>query len=218
MEMDPGQAIQLALAHRLDLRIARGEVYDAQRAVVVAADALRPEITLFGSAQAGQSRSLSSAGSDDARLDFDEGFYSALLSADLGLERTAERNAYRESYLDMEAAVRSLQAKEDEIKLEIRGGLRDLLEFRESIRIQAQAVRLAEKRVRSTNLFLQAGRAEIRDLLDSQEDLLSAQNALNDAIVNYRMTELGLQRDLGMLEIDAQGLWKETFKRDNNNE
>ncbi len=63
--------------------------------------------------------------------------------------------------------------------------------------------------MRSTNLFLQAGRAQIRDLLESQEALLSAQNSLNAAIVNYRIADLAFKRDLGLLEVNEKGLWTE---------
>jgi outer membrane protein TolC len=58
-------------------------------------------------------------------------------------------------------------------------------------------------------LNLQAGRVEIRDLLEAQEDLLSAQNALTGAAVDYRLAELELQRDLDVLEVGSDGLWTE---------
>jgi outer membrane protein TolC len=58
-------------------------------------------------------------------------------------------------------------------------------------------------------LFLEAGRAEIRDVLESQEALVSAQNALTAALVNYRVGELALQRDLGVLALNEEGLWQE---------
>jgi outer membrane protein TolC len=70
-------------------------------------------------------------------------------------------------------------------------------------------VALAKRRVASTNLFLQAGRAQIRDLLEAQEDLISAQNALTAALVSYRVAELNIQRDMGVLEVNESGLWKE---------
>ena len=68
---------------------------------------------------------------------------------------------------------------------------------------------LARERVKSSELFLQAGRAQVRDVLDAQEALVSAQNALTSALVNYRIAELRLQRDMGVLEIDHRGLWSE---------
>jgi len=143
------------------------------------------------------------------KLDARDLDYSALLTLDLPIERTEERNEYRLRLLDLQRAVRDLQELEDSVKLDVRNRLRSLLEARESLQIQTKAVKLAEKRVRSTDLFLQAGRAQIRDVLDAQEDLLSAQNSLTAAAVNYRIAELELQRDLGQLEVDANGLWRE---------
>jgi outer membrane protein TolC len=78
-------------------------------------------------------------------------------------------------------------------------------------------VELARRRVRSTNLYLQAGRVEIRDALEAQEALLSAQNALTTALVNYRVAELELQRDLDLLQITPEGLWEEFDPKTLNN-
>jgi len=208
-ELEPQEAIALAFEFRLDLRTAKGRVEDAQRKVMVAADALRPELSLLGSASAGEGRSISSADSEDAEIDFDQGRYTTLLTLDLPLERTSEQNAYRKRLIALEQAVRNLQELEDQVKLDVREALRDLLESREGLQIQHQAVALAERRVKSVDLLLQAGRAEIRDLLEAQEDLLSAQNSLIAATVQYRIAELELQRDMGLLEVGAQGLWTE---------
>jgi outer membrane protein TolC len=209
MEFEEAFALEVALAKRLDLRTSADRVEDAQRKVVVAANALLPEATLGGSAQAGERRGLGSADAGDAEFSLSDGSYEGFLNIDLAMERTAERNAYRRSLLLLEQAVRDYQALEDQVKVEIRSGLRDLLESRENLTIQAQAVELATRRVRSTDLFLQAGRAEIRDVLEAQNDLLSAQNALTSALVSYRLAELGIQRDMGVLGISDQGLWEE---------
>ncbi|HSV26324.1 MAG TPA: TolC family protein, partial [Sedimentisphaerales bacterium] len=135
--------------------------------------------------------------------------YQALLTLDLPLDRRLERDNYRISLINFEQSVRALQSLEDRVKQDVRGRLRGLHEARESVQIQATAVTLAEKRVHSTGLFLQAGRAEVRDVLEAQEALLSAQNALTAAIVAYRVTELELQRDMGVLTVDDKGMWQE---------
>ncbi len=210
LELEEEDAVRLALEHRSDLHVALGRVEDAQRDVMVAADALRAELTLLGSAAAGERRSsAASAGMSNAAFDLEEGSASALLTLDLPFERTRQRNAYRQSLLGLEGAVREFQAAEDNVKMEVRSGLRALTQARESVANQAQAVRLAEKRVRSVDLFLQAGRAAVRDLLEAQDDLLSAQNGLMSAIVSYRVAEWELQRDLGLLEVTVDGLWRE---------
>ncbi len=208
-EMEEPRALRLAFENRLDLRTSVGRVFDAQRKVAVAADNLRADLTLLGRASVGEGRSLGSAGQDDGDFSPRRGTYSALLQLDLPLERTRERNEYRAELIDFERSIRDLQDLEDRIKFSVRQTLRTLLQARESVRIQARAVELAQRRVDSTNLFLQAGRAEIRDLLEAQESLISAQNALTSAIVRYRVAELELQRDLGLLKVDSEGLWRE---------
>jgi outer membrane protein TolC len=105
--------------------------------------------------------------------------------------------------------VRNLQELEDRVKSDVRDALRTLLSARESVQIQARAVRLAQDRVRSTSLFLEAERAQVRDVLEATEDLISAQNSLTGALVSYRVAEIELQRDLGVLAVDEKGLWVE---------
>lgn len=209
LEMAPSEATKLAMANRLDLRVAHGRVYDAQRRVVVAADALKAGLTLIGSAEVGGRRGIGTAGLGTAHLRPERGTYGGGLLLDLPWERTAERNAYRASYLALEAAARDAQDAEEAVKLAVRNELRTLLQTRESLRIQAQAVQLARRRVQSTALFLQAGKAQIRDVLEAQEALVSGQNALTAALVNYRIAELELQRDMGVLDVDGKGLWRE---------
>lgn len=188
----------------------QGKVYDGQRAVVVAADALGAELTFFGSAGTGAERNtISKADLDDAQFRANKAKFSSILTLDLPLERTRERNIYRNSFINLERAVRDVQILEDRIKLAVLSELRDLLQARESLYIQAKAVYVAQKRVKSVNMFLEAGRAQMRDLLEAQEALLSAQNGLTKAVVDYRVAELQLQRDTGLLKVDEKGLWEE---------
>lgn len=216
LEMAEERAVRLALENRLDLRVAQGEVFDAQRQVVVAADALRAGLEVTGGASFGERRaSIGSAALPDAQLRIDEGVWTAGGLLDLPLERTAERNAYRISLINLERAARNLQQVEDRIKLDVRTTLGDLLQSRESLLNQAAALALAQRRVASTTLFLEAGRVQIRDLLDAQEDLVAAQNAFTSALISYRLGELELQRDLGVLEVSETGLWREFDPQEN---
>lgn len=208
-ELTEADALSVALADRLDLRAELARVEDAQRKVIVAADALGMELTLSADAAFGERRSLSAADQGDARLRFDEGRYSALVRLDAPWKRTAERNAMRRSLINLEQAVRKLQEKEDRVKLQVRGDLRGLEQASETLKIQAEAMRIAVRQVRGSDLFLEAGRAAIRDVLEAQEALLSAQNAFTDAVVEHRLSELGFRRNLGRLRIDADGLWTE---------
>ena len=161
------------------------------------ADALRAGLTLTGTAAYGERRGIGSADLDDADFDLTRGIYSAGLLLDLPWERTREQNIYRESYIALERSVRDVQDLEDQIKLQVRNRLRTLLQTRESYQIQSRAVELARQRVDSAALFLEAGRAQVRDVLDAQDDYVSAQNDRIAALVDYRIAELELQRDMG---------------------
>ena len=209
LEMDESSAIALGFDHRLDLRISEGNVYDGQRRVVVMADALGAELTLFGQASFGEPRSLMSADLEDASLRADKGIYTGLFTLDLPLERTAERNAYRNSLIDLEQAVRDFQTMEDDVKLSILTAIRAMLEAREALSIQTNAVAVAEERVKSTEMFYDAGRTQLREVQDAQDSWLTTKNSLTAAMVDYRMAELEFQRDTGVLRIDEKGLFVE---------
>ena len=53
-------------------------------------------------------------------------------------------------------------------------------------------VNLSERRVESLALLQEAGQATTRDVLDAQEDLLSAQNAVTEALVDHYYARLDL--------------------------
>jgi outer membrane protein TolC len=208
-ELPERPAIKLALDRRPDLHVVQGKVYDAQRRVVIAADALRAGLNVDAIAAAGGRRGTTSGASDDADLRFERGSYGAGATLDLPLERTAQRNSYRNSLINLDRSTRAVQAAEDSIKTAIQGQLRGLLQSREGLKTQTMAVAVAERRYRGERLRLDAGRGQMRDVVDAQNSLINAQNALTRALVDYRIAELSLQRDLGVLEVDHEGLWRE---------
>ena len=67
-------------------------------------------------------------------------------------------------------------------------------------------MRLAERRVESTELKLEAGRAQTRDLLEARDSLVVAQNAQVSALVDYKLARLTLLLDMEELVIDKQGV------------
>ena len=196
------EALGLALTNRHDLILARCRLEDAERALTIAADALRPDLGLGASASVGQDRKSGSKAGDKRD-------YALNLDAGLPWERAAERNAYRAAALAVDSARRALETAEDSARSAVRTGLRDIGSSWSSFVIQAEALRVAERRVRSSDLFQQAGRASTRDVLEAESALLGARNALVSAVVKYRLSGLSLRRDLSALELSEEGLWRE---------
>ena len=213
LELEESEAIRIALNKRLDLLVSESRVEDSQRQIIIARDRLDPELNLTGSYSAGSRRTLGSVQSENVGLDLRHGVASGGLTFEFPWEKTAESHRFRESFINLENSLRNYQSLEDEIKLEIRNSLRSLIQNRTSILIQQNALKLAYRRVDSTNLFLEAGRIAIRDVLEAQDDLVAAQDRLTNAIVSYRLSELAMQRDMGVLEVTKRGILKEYYEQ-----
>jgi outer membrane protein TolC len=198
-------AVRVALSERLDLANTADAVEDAARKVMVAADNLGAELNLVGGTTVN-----SKADTDFTRLQFHEGLYRLGLEADLPLDRKAERNAYRQTLIGSQQKRREHENSVDLVRLDVRDAYRQLLRQAESYRIQKNSVRLAAKRVESTSLLLQAGRVQTRDLLESQDALLQAQNDLTAALVAHAVAKLTFFRDIGLLQVRPDGMWEQS--------
>jgi len=195
------EATATALATRLDLANTRDGVDDARRKVMVAEDGLKGDVDLVASiGYASRSDQVQSARIALARGDYQIGF-----DIDLPVDRLSERNALRETQISEQAARRALEEARDNVILDVRWAHRRLQQARESYRIQKRSVALAERRVESTRLLLQAGRASQRDVLEAESDLLDARNALTAALVTHTIARLQFARDLGTLRVDERG-------------
>ncbi len=197
-------AIETALAQRLDLANSADGVDDAERKVVVAADNLGAELNLVGSANAS-----SPPGTNVKRVQFQNGTYALGLEANLPFDRKAERNAYREALITLEQRQREYQNDVDEVELDVRRAYRQLQEYAERYRTQKNSLTLSETRVESTTFLLQAGRVTTRDLLESQDALLGAQNSVTAALVDHAIAKLSFFRDIGVLQVRPDGFWEE---------
>ncbi|MCI0498933.1 MAG: TolC family protein [Planctomycetales bacterium] len=202
-------AVQIALENRLDLATAFDQLDDARRKVEVAADALRAQLDLVASANV-----PSTPDTDLERLRFHEGTYNAGLILDLPLNKKTEAAAYRRALISCLQAQRDYELTVDEVKLDIRNAYRSLIEAARRHQIQKNSLELAQERVNSTKMLLQAGRAQSRDLLDSQDSLLSAQNDTTSTLVNYMLAKLNFYRDIEILNVKPDGLWEPLEKTD----
>ena len=192
--------IELALARRLDYLTTLDRVDDAARAVVIAADALRPGLSVGAS--------VGSTSEEGQPLDHDASRTAAALTLDLDLPigNLAERNAYRRSLIRYEQAERSAVELADVIRADLRDTLRNLVSLRQSYENERAQVELNERRVDNASLRLEAGRAETRDLLEAKDDYVQAQNAATQTLVDYYLAARALFRDMEILRVDESGI------------
>jgi len=195
-------AIETGLLQRLDLANSMDKIDDAVRKVMVAADGLGADLNLTGGMNVG-----STGETDYGRLQFHRGTYELGFEAGLPLDRKKERNIYRTALIALEQQQRQYENDADTVKLQVRQAYRNLEEAAESYRIQKNSLDLAQKRVESTTLLLQAGRLTTRDLLESQDALLQAQNNVTAALVDHAVAKLSFFRDVGILQVRPDGMW-----------
>ena len=197
-----GEAQNIALTERRDLFVARGDVVDAERAVRVSADALRADITVEGGLTYDAKRRQHQQSIDDVVAS------TAKLRFSAPWDRRKERNAYRKALITLEQSRRTLQEDEDAVKNEVRAGYRDLVAARALYENKVEAFKVAQKRVESNDLFMQSGRSSMRDILEAESALLTAQNALCTAVVEWRMCDLTLRTSMGILAVGDDGAWR----------
>ena len=73
---------------------------------------------------------------------------------------------------------------------------------------QKQSLELARQRVTVSPLLWEAGRINTRDLLESQDALLLAEDSLTAALVDHMIAKLSFFRDIGVLQVKPEGMWK----------
>src|SRR5205814_419703 len=116
------------------------------------------------------------------RFNFQDTNWFARVSWDLPLERMEERNSFRKAEISRQAFERAVDASHDGIENDVRDELRQAQLRKESFAIQQKAVELANRRIESTRLLRDAGRADTRTLLEAEASLLQSQNAATTAL------------------------------------
>ncbi len=187
------EAVETALIQRLDLSNSADAVIDAQRAVYVAKDALRPGLNIFASAE--------------TRTDGERNV-AAGATLDLPLDRVAEQDLYARALVTLNQRLREYDLTADTIRMEVREAHRKLLEAAQRYQVLSEGVRLAERRVEDTFELLSYARVSSRRVLTALEHLYDARNEAADALTDYANATLNFYRDTEVLEVRPDGMWE----------
>ena len=201
VRLDMASAVAVALHNRLDLRTREDLVVDARRKLRVARDGLRPDLDLMlGAGSSGLGEHFDQAAPDEWRA-------TAGLTLGLPLDRQSERNAFRASMITLERAERELSLLRDTIERDVRNQLRSLLTTEDLIVIQRDEIEQERRAVAVTQIRVEAGDSDQRDLSDARQALVDAENALIELLAAHFIARLRLLRTMGVLFIDDEGKW-----------
>jgi len=200
-DLDPGvdAAVEAALANRLDLATTRQQTEDAARSVMVARNALLPDLDFTAAYNS------IVAGNTLAEFGFEPDNWNVGLSLEIPLNRKPERNAYKAALITYEQSKRSLQQTEDNAILSVRDALRRLQQTRVQIQNDKDNIRTIERLLLKADLDNRAGRGSNRDVVEATNDLAVAKDSLNDRYVSYLIDTLNLQQEMGLLFVGKNG-------------
>jgi outer membrane protein TolC len=200
--LNPDRAFKKAAEQQLLVLNAIDQFEDMKRKVRVSQDQLRADVNLFSDA------SLDSEGAQDyTQFDAKKIRAGVGLEINLPIDRLRQRNNYRATLVQFEAQIRALTLTLDELKDDIQGGIRSLNLRQQNFEIQKNALELANRRVASSTMLLEAGRAEVRDLVEAQDAQIAAQNAVTSALVSYQQARLQLMLNIGALRTSEPEFW-----------
>lgn len=202
VEIDGNAAFRLALDKQMEILNAIDRFEDSKRRVRMAADQLRPAMSLFANADLSSQEPY-----DYLNFDAEEVRYSAGVRLSLPLDRLRERNTYRQSLISFESQIRSLSLVLDNYRDRIDGGLRNIEQARLNYLNGLESLKVAQRRVENNSMLLEAGRATIRDLREAQDELIFAENNLSTLYAQYLAARLGLMLNVGVIDVKPARFW-----------
>ena len=223
------EAIEAALSKRLDLANSSDAIADAKRKVDVGADALRGELNLFAGADVTSlsgSSAIPGVGALDDDLTPDRERSNPMrrfrdnnplrdfrdesvigIDGELPLDRVAEQNVYRKALITLEQRRRNHTEMSDWVTLQVRQAYRELKEAADRYQVNSDELELAQERFDKDLLLMKYGQASSRRVLNAQADLLDAENAATEALVNFAIATLSFYRDTGVIKVKEDGMY-----------
>ena len=189
------QAIETALAQRLDYRNVHDQRDDAKRHINVARRGFLPSLNLR--------YNLLFTGKQHYGFGFDSVNRTGAWELDLGLplDWTSRRNTYRLTMIELDQMHRNMESCHNQVIIDVREQWRQLDRLKRRVDIAQQSVALAKRRVEGTQMMLAAGQTTAREMANVQDELLNAQNNLTSDLIGYTMNRLKFWRAIGRLEI-----------------
>ena len=214
LEISAEDGIEIASTSRLDWMNARANLVDSWRQIEVTANQLESQLDLRVDGNIGTD------GDNPVAFDSDNSRVRFGLEFDTPVTRLQERNTYRRTLINYQRARRDFMLFEDRAKQSIRNTVRFVELSRINFEVRRAAVQVAIAQVDLARLNIQkppqagqnttqASPTATRDLVSALTDLLNAQNDFLNVWVNYEVLRMLLDFELGTMELDENGLWRD---------
>ncbi len=132
-------------------------------------------------------------------------FWSAGMQFNLPLGNTAAENDFRRSKIRTEQVQYQITALAWKIRNDVESDMRALISARLQIQTADRSLQYAEQRLEEYRKSNRAGTATVQDVINAENDKISARNAQMDAQEAFANAVAKLWRDTGVL-LDRQGV------------
>lgn len=200
-DIDMQVATGIALSLRLDLQNSADRLEDAKRAVVNAKDGMLPDLDLRGEVGIPTDPDAREGG---AMFDGDETRYSASATLSLPLDREQERLAIRSAQIRLERSQRDHQQLVDNVAVNVRSAVRGIERAKLQLELAEQQVDINKRRLRAQQL--QEDTVEPQQIVDTNNDLLNAENARDRARTRLRTAILRYLLETDQMRVTREGL------------
>jgi len=217
IELSSTDALAIARANRLDWMNNRAALVDTWRLIEFNGNRLESNLDVVLNGEMG------TVGDNAVKFRARDTTMSAGLRFDTPFNRRVERNDFRQQLIFYQQARRQMIQYEDGVNRGLRTLLRELEQLRINLEIQRRAVAISIRRVDQTRenfnkptppplpgqKITQFGPTAALNLLTALSDLRSSQNNFMSVWLNYHAGRMRLLRDLGIIQIDDDGVWIE---------
>jgi outer membrane protein TolC len=179
--LDDGRIEDEAVERRIEIVQLRAELAEAERQAEVARLQVAPEVTLRVSA--GQATELDPFLAQ--YLPSTQRQWSVYLQSSTDFARVAEKNAYRQALLRVDAARLALETRIEEVRRQVREQRLQLEDAGDRIALREAQIREAEARLALAQVKFQHDMASNLDVIDAEGELQRAETSLAAARADY---------------------------------
>lgn len=205
--LNMNESMKTAWQLRLDLQSSEDQIDDARRRVANAKNLMQADVDLFAGVTLPTDGSKRRAGLD---LDAGEGSYSVGVTIGAPLDRKIEALQHRSALVILERTQRSYTLLKDTIALAVRQSIRQIERTQSTLALQNINLQLAEKR--KLGVLLRERTLGPRDIIEAEDDLLSAKDQLDAAQRDLRVSILTYLLATGQMRVSSSGQWQAPAK------
>ena len=195
--VDQAVALETALRRRSDLIRARLGLENARIGANTARNSVLYDLSLNGSVGSTGATTDPLTKALQRSADFKDFAWSVGATLTIPLDNAANRNAYRSALNSLRQAELDLKDAEQVVRLDLDNAVKNLAINAGRVTEAERGRTLAQERLETETVKFREGRATNADIINARRDLVTAQNALLQAVVGYQKSRIALDQAQG---------------------